>query len=71
MRARYERQPEQLRSAVAAASDNVVRLFERTQRAVRQSGVLASIERNQRQMQRFAQAYPEPSGRRTSSRSSG
>jgi hypothetical protein len=57
MRARYERQLEQLRSAVAAASDNVVRLFERTQRAVRQSGVLESIERNQRQMQRIAQAY--------------
>ena len=30
MRARYERQLEELRSAVAAASDNVVRLFERT-----------------------------------------
>ena len=57
MRARHERQLEHLQRTMAAVSDNVVRLVERTQKAVRQSGVLESIEHNQRQMQRIARAY--------------
>jgi hypothetical protein len=57
MRARHERQLEHLQQTKAAVSENVVRLVERTHRAVRQSGVLGSIEHNQRQVQRIAQAY--------------
>jgi hypothetical protein len=57
MRARHERQLEHLQQTMAGVSENVVRLVEATHKAVRQSGVLESIARNQRHVQRIAHAY--------------
>jgi hypothetical protein len=51
MRARHERQLEHLRRTMAGVSENVVRLVGRTHKAVRQTGVLESVEHNQRHLQ--------------------
>jgi hypothetical protein len=57
MRARHDRQLEQLRLAAAAMNENVVRMVERARKAVIQSGAVEYLERNQRQFEQLAETH--------------
>ena len=54
MRARYDEQLERMRRISAAVTDNVIRMEERTRKALINAGTVDYLARQQQQMDRLA-----------------
>lgn len=57
MRVRHEDNLAHLRDALGAMNDNVVRMVERAQKTLLDTGALAFVQRNQRHLERIAETY--------------